>query len=112
MDAEEISMLVRNHNDAVELARRAQQELKLIRDKDCDAVYDVLIRSELSNFFRPPSDSKEVAGLCIICGTEADVYPDYPALAICPDCCDEHTFEYDCSRHSKYCKYCDKCYED
>lgn len=46
--AEEQTLTAREERDeAIAVLRRAQEELRLIRSKDCDRVYDVTLRFEI-----------------------------------------------------------------
>lgn len=44
---------------------------------------------------------------CHKCGAETPIAPDPPARAVCPDCCEDHRYEYDPWRRGKFCVDCD-----
>lgn len=44
---------------------------------------------------------------CHNCGVLCDIYPDPPDKAVCPECCEDHEYEYDKWRRGKFCGHCD-----
>lgn len=54
------------------------------------------------------SDQETVDFSCQKCGKECDVAPKLPDRPICPDCCEDHEYEYDPSFQQHRCKHCDK----
>ena len=43
---------------------------------------------------------------CKVCGKDCLVAPDPPERAICPECCEDHEYEYEPGERSHFCKHC------
>ena len=43
---------------------------------------------------------------CRVCGAGCDIAPDPPARAVCPNCCDDHEYEYVRGERGHFCKHC------
>jgi len=53
-----IRRLEAENAELVALLQRAAEELRLIRMKDCDATYDITLRTELSDAIRKARENK------------------------------------------------------
>lgn len=54
------------------------------------------------------SDKPEIDFTCRVCGKETLVAPEPPERAICPECCEDHEYEYEPGERGHYCKHCFK----
>lgn len=50
----------------------------------------------------------EIDFTCRVCGKLCDSAPDPPDRAVCPEHCEDHEYQHDNFRRSKFCIHCDK----